>query len=533
MKTFLQFITENRNKAINEAFNVNDFNSVLEKIENILKKHTGDIHLIPGYLTTVVDSESMYSIAFLTTTKKLVLFNFLRSETSFHVYSISFIKDGVSWLFNPTGKGKADLTIYTLGSSVVYFLPIVWTVLNNNKFNISNKEAIELGRSVYKTNESYNYYVGAQKYVVYENLTNEVIRDTYNIYTEAIEDPDLKQFKKNKIAQKNAAYPLRKDSPEAAENFKKLYAEYTEINNAIAGGASNLTELKLAVKHNVSLVAEIDSILKKQEDELKAAKASKDDPEVAFQKMSKYVKMVINGINNSIILCGAPGVGKTYNVKRQLKAAGYNEGHNLFTIKGKCTPRRLYLALYEYQKKGDIVLIDDADALVGPNAPEDSINILKAALDSTSDDEGRLVSYGVSGKLMDDEGMEIPKRFYYNGGVIVITNHNAGNLDTALRGRSFIQDIHFDTEDVLQIIKKLMPAIDPEHLSAEAKFKAYEYLQELYEKGSSMEISIRTFGICAKIFETSLKDPDFSEEIARSMIGEQMALQSARGGKKY
>ena len=98
-------------------------------------------------------------------------------------------------------------------------------------------------------------------------------------------------------------------------------------------------------------------------------------------EISLYGKMV--SLRPSVVLCGAPGVGKTYNVKKQLKAAGYNEGHNLCTIKGKCTPRVLYMTLMDYKDKNDIVLIDDADGLVGPGAPEDCINILKAALDST------------------------------------------------------------------------------------------------------------------------------------------------------
>ena len=241
--------------------------------------------------------------------------------------------------------------------------------------------------------------------------------------------------------------------------------------------------------------------------------------------------MVIKGINPSVILCGAPGVGKTYNVKKQLKAAGYNEGHNLCTIKGKCTPRVLYMTLMDYKDKNDIVLIDDADGLVGPGAPEDCINILKAALDSTSDDEGRLVSYGVAGKFVDDEGNPIPKRFYYNGGIIVITNYQAGSLDSALRGRSFIQDIHFTKEDVLQRIKEIMPDIDKEHLSANSKIKAYDYLEELSNKDAEMEVSIRTFSICAKIFETAAGDSDFTDEDAKSMIKEQMKLQAQRSGR--
>ena len=124
--------------------------------------------------------------------------------------------------------------------------------------------------------------------------------------------------------------------------------------------------------------------------------------------------------------------------------------------------------------------------------------------------------------------MEIPKRFYFNGGIIVITNWNAGKLDTALRGRSYIQDISFTTEEILEIIKNLMPAIDPDRLSAKSKIKAFDYLNELLQKDAEMEVSIRTFSICAKIFEATSGDSEFSDEDAKSMIKEQMRLQAAR-----
>ena len=80
-----------------------------------------------------------------------------------------------------------------------------------------------------------------------------------------------------------------------------------------------------------------------------------------------------------------------------------------------------------------------------------------------------------------------------------------------------------------------MPKIEPETLSTKAKMMAYDYLVELSKDNSeNMEISIRTFGICAKIFETSL-DPtdDFTYEEALAMIKEQMRLQAARRGEKY
>ena len=249
--------------------------------------------------------------------------------------------------------------------------------------------------------------------------------------------------------------------------------------------------------------------------------------------MQGYVKAVIKGLQPGCVLCGAPGVGKTYRVMQQLKANGYTHGQNLAVIKGRCTPRQLYLTLYEYKRKGDMILIDDADSLVGPKAPEDVINILKAALDSTSDDEGRLVSYRISGKLLDDEEQPVPKEMYYNGSIIVITNYSAGQLDTAIKNRVFLQSLDFSTKQLLDIIKKLIPAIAPDKLSSQAKMKAYQYLTDMSENGDAMEISIRSFTTCARLFQVCEGDPDFNDDDARSMIKEQMALQYARGGRKF
>ena len=48
-----------------------------------------------------------------------------------------------------------------------------------------------------------------------------------------------------------------------------------------------------------------------------------------------------------------------------------------------------------------------------------------------------------------------------------------------------------------------------------------------------MELSLRTFVLCAKIFKACDGDDTFTDEDAQSMIEEQMKLQYARGGHKY
>ena len=525
-KSFLDFVNEQKKIDVFESFKKEDVNKALELINKLIKKHIPNIVLISGYSDTIIDNNKCFSKYYVIRNKgnnSMFSLNWLRSSASSEIYSVDFFdNDDILWKC----KGKSKLSIYTLGSSIVYFLPIIWNIALTKNYSLSKKEAINLSNEIY--NESYTYYFGAQKYQIFENLKDNIILDTYKLATEDKELDDFLKFKRN---QKSNAYKDKDIVPGAKEKFNKLANEFYEIQNAIRGGANTLNDLKLAIKRNTNIIEEIDNSIIKTEDTFN--EEIHQDPEKIFKKMNNYVSMVINGTQRSVILCGAPGVGKTYKVRMKLKASGYMEGHNLFTIKGKCTPRQLYIALYDNKEKGNIVLIDDADALVGPKAPEEVINILKAALDSTSDDEGNLVSYQVTGDLKDDEGFPIPKRFYYNGGVIIITNWNAGSLDTALRGRSFVQDINFTTEDLLLIVERLLPAIDPTHLSVESKEKAYDYLVKLSKSGADMEISIRTFGICAKIYQSAINDPDFTDEDAEDMIKEQMELQAARGKNKY
>ena len=540
---FLDFIkqkkaNEQNKSSITEAFKNSDMDRAKELILNVLKKETEEKIVSLGQFSIKIKGDEYTSEVFKLVNKPMCFsFNWLNSGDSNYIYSVSFFED-MSAFFSITGKGKSVLTLSTLGTSIVYFLPLIEYVINTGDFNLDKNSATKLIKAIFsddiKEGQEYPLYIGALKHKIMVGVSESLIKKTflYNISHKVNESAfeDMLRWKKEKFDKVKQAHQDRNESPEAYNLSRHLWKEYDEIKKAIKGGARNIEEVQLAV--DKALNVEVMKGPVEEAIEVEVNKFNKD-PEQVFKELEKYVKMVIKGITPSVILCGAPGVGKTYRVKQILKQHGYHEEHNLCTIKGKCTPRVLYMKLMEYKNKGDVILIDDADGLVGPKAPEEVINILKAALDSTSDDEGRLVSYGVSGPLRDDEGLEIPKKFFYGGSVIVITNYNAGQLDTALRGRSFMQDIHFSTEELLKIVKGLLPAIDKEHLSMEAKQKAYDYMVEMVNQKDKMEVSIRTFGICAKIYESCLNDPDFSEEEAKGMIKEQLKLQADRGGNKY
>ena len=546
--SFLDFVKHkdmmNENAQwINEAFKEKDYNKAKKAILSILKKEitVGNVYYL-GVYDLKVDGNDCSSAMYVVVDKDGVSMkssfsiNFLKSGQSMVPYSIIFFDKSycTSMLWGNVSNytAKAQLEIKMMGASIVYYIPVIANVINSGKFDISSEEAVKLGRKVYDTkNEcvSWDMYFGAQKYHIYEGISEDKVIEKFHLnlghkYKKVgdtyqwINETELEDRKKEVYAKMKA-----NTDPDVG---KALYKEYRQILNAIKGGATSLEDLECSVKKNVSVSSSIPGAAEAQ----KKIEIAKSDPKTAFKEMQMYVKMVIKGIQPAVILCGAPGVGKTYRIMQQLKAAGYTmTGDNV--IKGKCSPRQLYLTLYNNRGKGDIVVIDDADSLVGPKAPEDSINILKAALDSTADDEGRLVSYKISGELKDDEGVPVPKSHYNKCGVIVITNYNVGQIDTALRNRAFTQSLEFSVSDLLGIVRDLMPKIEPEHLSMSSKAKAMNFLEKLVEDKEPIEVSIRSFITCSRIYENAEDEEEL--KLCEKMIREQMRNQSLRGGKKF
>ena len=549
---FLEFIklkesiTENR-QIINEAFQVKDVDKAHKLMLKLFKEKIGkNVIMDPSPIATKVDGRDAISITFIALKDKKNIdmmwnLNYLVEGKSAAVYSIDFFNaDQAEALLFGDGEASTALTIFTMGQSVAYFMPLIIHVVKNHDFSLGKEKAKDVTKTVF-ANECRIWYYGAMPFKIYESMKPSTIDTTFHLAQghhlvdnglEFVWESEAEEVKKKVRQAEVESWATKGDSEEARRRSLDLDKDYRDICKAIKGGATTLKDLEVAIGRKIKVAYDVDSSIEDNQKKVTEA-TKKKDPDQAFKEMQGYVKTVLKGLQPGVVLCGAPGIGKTYRVLQQLKAAGYQHGQNLAIIKGKCTPRQMYLTLYEYQKKGDMILVDDADSLIGPKAPEDVINILKAALDSTSDDEGRLVSYKISGKLVDDEDNPVPKEFYFNGSVIVITNYSVGQIDTAIRSRVFTQSLDFTTEQLLEIIKKLIPAIDPTRLSSQSKMKAYDYLLEMSKNGTEMEISIRSFATCARLFQVCEGDQDFTDDDAKSMIQEQMENAYRRGGKKF
>ena len=537
---FLDFINKKNTLDANkskffESYKASDTDKVIKLIDKIIRKHvSANILMIKSPDETIIDGQRYLTYTWgawtgeATSIKKftMLLLNYKMSETSGNVYSVSFMNGQEWWNAQVGKKAKTPLTIYSMGTSIIYMLPLIYKVLNTGDFNVDKSDIERYSNQIFKEALTYKWHFNALTYDIYVNLSDENISDMYRVsqmIDEAV-DKDVKSFRADLKQKVNNAYNDWKSdkTKEKREIRRQLEQEYQALLNAIRGGATTMEDIKVALKRNLNVEIDIPESVKEAEKKVETYK----DPKQQFKEMAVYVNGVIKGIQPGVILCGAPGIGKTYKVMQHLKAAGKRLGQNLEVFKGKASMRELYKSMYEYQNTGDIILIDDADSLVGKNAPEDCINLLKAALDSTSDDEGRYVTYKIAGRLTDDDGTPIPKAFHYRGGIIVITNYTIDKLDKAFRGRVFTQTLRFSNEQVLGLIKELVPTMDSAHLSMKSKMKAFDYIANLVAAKAKIDISIRMFVTCSKLYENQVSMGDVTDDDVKSMIKEQLENQA-------
>lgn len=129
-----------------------------------------------------------------------------------------------------------------------------------------------------------------------------------------------------------------------------------------------------------------------------------------FDILSLLTKGAIAKNIRSLVVTGAPGVGKTYTVENILENSG--APHEI--VRGSLSALHLYMLAYRYRRPGSVIVLDDADSIFND---EDALNILKALCDTSST---RKVSYLKEAPQLRED--DIPQSFEFNGAMIFISN---------------------------------------------------------------------------------------------------------------
>lgn len=168
-----------------------------------------------------------------------------------------------------------------------------------------------------------------------------------------------------------------------------------------------------------------------------------------YESMETLVAAVSANVVNSLIISGAPGLGKSHTVNKVLNEVNAGSEFNYVFHKGYLRASHLFRLLWENRYKGMTIVIDDSDAIFGD---ENALNILKSALELK---ESRRIGWGSEKVFEDQDGEEIPRYFDYEGSIIFLTNKdirgeinsnskNAPHL-SALESRSLLLDLKIKT----------------------------------------------------------------------------------------
>lgn len=499
MKSISEFILEKM--SINESLSIKEMKPAVDLIKRYFKKRN-------TYCFTNIDNVNLDSVIYSSvllynaeTTRGASLLWKQMNQRSLMLDAVVFFDNFSThmsdFLADNNVRAISKMTLKLNNASLTKTLPMIDDVLSGRLKYTQFDEEIE-------------------KYKMFESLDEAKI--------------DITTLQKNSDKAYSKWYRLRKSGKaseqeilNAEQEYREREAEYKRAMMQVSSGET--VEITNDINNNAMISAE-------KEYEERAT------PQEKFSDMERYIKMVVSGLHPGLIICGAPGIGKTYRVMKYVKTT-HEYGDTLDIIKGRCTTAALYTSLYNYSKEGDLIVIDDADEVF---AEANSVNLLKAALDSGDE---RLVSYGTTRppELSEDEAMYkhpelapdskgkyyCPKSFFYEGNIIFITNLRAGQLDTALRSRCYICELDFTVQESLDMVRDIMLNVKSKH-SMESKQKAYDYLKTLVEQGAQIEVSMRTFGSIANLYQAGA---DEDERQFKRMVKDFVFLQAVRGGKRY
>jgi hypothetical protein len=257
-----------------------------------------------------------------------------------------------------------------------------------------------------------------------------------------------------------------------------------------------------------------------------ATKVEETDEEIIerirerFDMLKDMTKAVKKGDVRAMIVSGPPGVGKSHGVEEVLDryetVAALGGATKFEVVKGAMSPIGLYVKLFNYADKDNVIVFDDCDAVFEEPL---ALNILKAALDSK---KKRTIHWNTDSFKLRNEG--VPDSFEFKGSAIFITNLDFQDVKSkklkshleALESRCHYMDLTISTERekmlrIRQVIQDGM--LDTYKVSDEVKEEIIDFVD--INKKRLRELSLRTV---LKVADLAVAFPDRWEAMAENTV---------------
>ena len=239
-----------------------------------------------------------------------------------------------------------------------------------------------------------------------------------------------------------------------------------------------------------------------------------------FDILEDMTRACKKGDVRAMIVSGPPGVGKSHGVekvltKHNLVSTLAERAPRFVVVKGAMSPLGLYMKLFNYSDRDNVVVFDDCDSVFQDDL---SLNILKAALDSK---KTRKIFWNTDSRALRAEG--IPGQFEFKGSAIFITNLKfekvKGKLRehlAALESRCHYVDLTIDTDRekmlrIKQIVKDGM--LNEYNFEEDTVEEITDFVT--INKDRLRELSLRTV---LKIADLAKAFPDRWESMAENTV---------------
>jgi hypothetical protein len=235
----------------------------------------------------------------------------------------------------------------------------------------------------------------------------------------------------------------------------------------------------------------------------------------------KLAKGVATGVIRSMIVSGAPGVGKSFTLEQLLEdytAKGKTRKYRV--VRGMLTPINLYKLLWGLKQEREVLVLDDSDSIFYDDV---GMSLLKAALDTG---KTRRISYFSEAPSLKAEGIET--EMLYEGSMVFVTNldfqsyvdqgkHKLAKHFEAFMSRSNYLDLKLHTKkDLLAWISHMVSAkhiLVQQGMTRENEAEALSWVME--NADALRELSSRTV---LKVGGYIQMDPSGWKSLARTLM---------------
>jgi len=239
--------------------------------------------------------------------------------------------------------------------------------------------------------------------------------------------------------------------------YRELFVPWAEENRLVLNNVTFNNEVKKWLSRNKleNRFARKTIIFDKAQNVTEVTPAPKEENEFlkiknntykpAFIRLKKAVMKIVKGMINSVIVVGAPGIGKTTKVKEYLETFGAVKDKDYKIISGSVGGvKELVKTLYDWREDKIIVFDDILNLLSNKNMA----NLLYPAMENQPK---RTITYLEAKNMMiKQKARKIPDEFTFTSGIIMLTNEKV--IPKAIGDRAEIISIDLPKEEILNLI---------------------------------------------------------------------------------